>query len=175
MRSSKEEVMSWRSARAGLLAALLAGVPVTAPAADLDYERRGEAEPYAPYHYNNEPRRYGGPHYDERVEPPRYSYRDEEPGYDDGRYSLPPRRYMRYDESACLDKREIRQRLKQHGWGEFHDLEIRPDVAVFSARRPDGLLYRLQVDRCTGVIVNARLLDDGRGWRQGARPYSQTY
>ena len=84
------------------------------------------------------------------------------------RYDAP--RDSRYDQRACLSKGEIRYRLKEHGWQDFQDVEFRDETAVVTARRPDGLVYRLDVDRCSGVIVQARLLDEGRRWRQGARP-----
>src|SRR5690606_21890791 len=95
---------------------------------------------------------------------PRYSYHDDRP-------PPPPRDWSRYDQRGCLSKGEIRYRLKEHGWHDFQDVEIRPDSAVVTARRPDGMVYRLEVDRCSGVIVQARLLDEGRGWRQGSRAF----
>ena len=177
--------------KAGLMAAALVGFAGSALAADLDYSTKdSRLEPYAPYYYHrDEPRK--GEYYEEKrfeerryseprpVEPPphvdRYGYREAPPN----RYSYhdapPARRDSRYDDRTCLSKGDIRYRLKEHGWQDFQDLEFRNDTAVVTARRPDGLLYKLDVDRCSGVIVQARLLDEGRGWRQGTRGPGSTY
>ena len=162
------------------LAALAFAVPAAAPvrAADLDYSYKDSrpAEPYAPYYYHRDqaPR---GEYYEEKRHgrydapppyadpPPRFSHYDER--------ATPPRDQSRYDQRGCLTKGEIRYRLKEHGWQDFQEIDLRDATALVSARRPDGLLYRLEVDRCTGVIVQARLIDEGRGggWRQGSRSY----
>jgi hypothetical protein len=182
-------------ARAGIVAAALAGFTGTAPAADLDYSTKdSNLEPYAPYYYHRDvPRqgqqyreekypddKYGERRYSEprHVEPPpyveRHGYRDAPPRY--SHYDAPPvQRESRYDQRACLSKGDIRYRLKEHGWQDFQELDFRGDTAIVNARRPDGMLYKLEVDRCTGVIVQARLLDEGRGWRQGSSRGPGTY
>ena len=185
-------------AKAGIVAAALVGFTGligftgTASAADLDYGSKGSnLEPYAPYYYHRDVPKQGQ-YYEERsyeekryseprvAEPPygdRYGYRDVPPPGRFSRYDAPPppRDGSRYDQQGCLSKGEIRFRLKEHGWQEFQDLEFRQDTAVVTARRPDGMLYKLEVDRCSGVIIQARLLDEGRGWRQGARGPGHTY
>lgn len=175
--------MITRIARAGLAAVAFASLAGSALAADLDYSAKDAGvEPYAPYYYHRDTPRQGQYYEEKRYEqrryiepapvdrhapPPRYSYHDDRGS---------PRDWSRYDQRGCLSKGEIRYRLKEHGWNDFQDVEIRSDTAVVSARRPDGMTYRIEVDRCSGVIVQARLLDDGRGWRQGARPpYERTY
>ena len=179
-------------ARAGVMAAALVGSAGFALAADLDYSTKdSNLEPYAPYYYHRDQPRQG--QYEERrteerryveprvVEPPpyvdRYGYRDSGPPSRFSRYdeTAPPRDGSRYDQRGCLSQGEIRYRLKEHGWNEFQDVEFRGDTAAVNARRPDGMQYRLEVDRCSGVIVNARLLDDGRSWRQGSRNGPSTY
>ena len=180
-------------ARAGLMAAAVAGGSGIASSADLDYSTRdSNLEPYAPYYYHRDVPKQGQ-YYEERsyeekryseprvVEPPpyadRYGYREVPPPNRFSRYDAPPppRDGSRYDQQSCLSKGEIRFRLKEHGWQDFQDLEFRQDIALVTARRPDGMLYKLEVDRCSGVIVQARLLDEGRGWRQGARGPGYTY
>ena len=173
-------------AKAGIVAAAhvgftgLIGFTGTAAAADLDYGSKGSnLEPYAPYYYHREEPRQGEYYKEERYEERRYGDpRVTEPPNGDryGQRDLPPRSSKyddrsgpRHDQGGCLSQGEIRYRLKEHGWTEFQDIEFRGQAAVVSARRPDGMLYRLEVDRCSGVIVNARLLDDGRSWRQGSR------
>lgn len=158
-------------ARVGLVGLSL-GVAGTALAADLDYGySQKDAEPYAPYYYHRDQPKQG--YYEEKYQERRYSgpppVVERHPRgayYED----VPPvARHPRYEQRACLSQGEIRYRLKEHGWQDFHDVEMRSETAAVTARRPDGLLYRLEVDRCSGVIVQARLLEE-RGWRQGARP-----
>ena len=168
---------------AGLLALSLTGSPGAVQAADLDfrYEKQTQPyEPYAPYYYHREGRRVEEWRSTEPYEPappPRYSYK--EPSYQND-YWNPDARRIPYEKRVpsyapnyaerCVVRGEVRHKLKEHGWQDFRDLELRPDTASVTARRPDGLVYRLTVDRCTGVILSAQLLDDGRGWRQ--RNYS---
>jgi hypothetical protein len=179
-----ELTMIKRIAKAGVVAASFIGFAGAAPAADLDYSTKdSRLEPYAPYYYHrDEPRQ--GQYYEEKryVEPPPYGekhgYREVPPpsrySYNDDR-APPYRDYSRHDQRACLSKGDIRYRLKEHGWQDMQEMEVRQDTAVVTARRPDGMSYRLEVDRCSGVIVQARLLDEGRGWRQGSRDYGRTY
>jgi hypothetical protein len=139
-------------------------------AADLDDGPRAGYEPYAPYYYQNEPRpaprRYVEPYRSERYDDERY-YGDR----DVYRYDR-PQRYSRHDGRGCLPRQEILRRLHENGWRDLHDAQPRGDVAAVTARRPDGLVYRLRVDRCSGVIVSARLVDHGQRW-QSYRRYSQ--
>lgn len=171
---------------AGLVSLALASLGGAASAADLDYrtyekQRSTQYEPYAPYYYHRQgtkteewrstepryepppppPRRYG--EYEDPREPTWRPEDSRRPGY---------RTVPQYAEPRCVAKGEIRHRLKEHGWQDFQDLEVRGDTAIITARRPDGLVYRLNVDRCTGVILTAELLDDGRGWRR--RNYSSS-
>jgi hypothetical protein len=185
--SLRECRMIRAAARAGLTAVAMIGFAGVAPAADLDYSSKGgNLEPYAPYYYHRDQPRQGlgqGQYHEEKYEerrysepaPPveRYSHRDAPPPDRYTRYDAP--RDSRYDQRGCLSKGEIRYRLKEHGWQEFQDLDFRGETAIVTARRPDGMLYKLEVDRCSGVIVQARLLEEGRGWRQGSRGPGYTY
>ena len=163
-------------ARVGLVSLAL-GTAGTVRAADLDYGySQKDPEPYAPYYYHRDQPKQG--YYEEKYEERRYS--GPPPVVERG-YDRPPRatyyedvppvaRHPRHDQRACLSQGEIRYRLKEHGWQDFQEIDLRAETAAVTARRPDGLLYRLEVDRCSGVIVQARLLEEPRGWRQGARP-----
>lgn len=99
---------------------------------------------------------YGHPVPRERV------YRDDDDGYE-GDYRG-PRRYS-YNEpraplrGACLPRAEIKGQLLSRGWNDFHDADVRGDVAFVRARRPSGRLFALTLDRCTGEIVSARPLE----------------
>lgn len=98
----------------------------------------------APYAYRAEPPRY--------VDPPRYG----EPS----RYAGPAPRYGRPEHCAAKD--EIRQRLIDGGWRDFHDPEVRGPMALIKARRASGDLYELRVDRCTGEVVSTQFIERGR-------------
>jgi len=152
--------MTMLNRAARLLAVAASCLPFAAGAADLDYS----APPYDPY-----ASRHGSPYDDPRYRdmyeipaaPPRYappprsftrSYRDD--GY------LPPLNAPpRFSDAPlydrCIARGEIRSRLADDGWGDFHDLDIRGEVAFVKARRPSGRIFELKVDRCTGDIVRA--------------------
>ena len=61
-------------------------------------------------------------------------------------------------DSECLSNRAIRARLVDQGWRKFHGLAINADVVGLTASRPNGLTYRLKIDRCSGVIIATYLL-----------------
>lgn len=157
------------SLTAGVLAAALAATSVSA--ADLDYgyvpppDRYGSAyedpryrDLYGPEtrpSYGYAPRVYD-PRYGDRVEgpvPPGYVYRDRYAG-------AGPDRQRGYVE-GCLSRHDIKRRLASDGWQGFHDIELRGDVARVSARRYNGDLFSLKVDRCTGDVLKAELLERG--------------
>jgi hypothetical protein len=75
------------------------------------------------------------------------------PAYVDRREWLPDRT------SSCLPREEIRRGLQQDGWSGFHDLDFRGDIATVLAYRPDGRLYRLKIERCSGDLIGTRLVD----------------
>ena len=53
--------------------------------------------------------------------------------------------------------------MKVEGWTPERCLEelvrLAPDVVGVTASRPNGLTYRLKIDKCSGVILAANLLD----------------
>ncbi len=158
--------MKTLSLSAGVIAAALALAAGSATAADLDYgrvpppDRYGSAyddpryrdlygpEPARPYAYAPEPYAPRRDHrYDERPSgplPPGFVYRDRFAGD--------------YDE-RCLPRHVIKKRLHREGWSNFQDIDLRGDVARVEARRENGDLFKLKVDRCTGDILKAELLE----------------
>ncbi len=76
---------------------------------------------------------------------------------------MPPPAYIDRREwdrtSSCVPREEIRRGLQQDGWSGFHDLDFRGDVATVLAYRPDGKLYRLKIERCSGDLIGTRLVD----------------
>ena len=159
--------MSMRIVAASGIAALylLAGAPAV-PAADL------AGEVYEDEYYGEG---YGEPRdkavvreeqvYKHRRYSERHSYVEHEPPP-----PVPPRRVYdtpRHGGHACVPRAEIRHGLKADGWYDFHDIELRGEIALLRARRPSGQLFDLRVDRCTGEIVSARPLD-----RRASGPYA---
>jgi hypothetical protein len=78
-----------------------------------------------------------------------------------------PRRYSGYEPRVpyargCVPREEIKDRLLRSGWHDFHDGDVRGEVATVRARRPSGRLFDLVIDRCSGEIVDARPLEPRR-------------
>ena len=175
---------------AGLLAAalLLGARPLAA--ADLDYghvpvpDRYSSAyedpryrdlygpEPRPAYRFESRPYVAAPP---PGPVPPGYVYRDPAPDRFAGWGSDDEWRYG----AGCLPRREIKRRLVDEGWREFHDLDVARNVARVKARRPNGDLFTLKVDRCNGEIIRADLIERyGAGpyaWRDEPRRYERPY
>jgi len=77
--------------------------------------------------------------------PRRYSYAERVPPYG----------------GRCLPREVIKDRLLRHGWQDFHDGDVRGEVAIIHARRPSGRPFLLTIDRCSGEIVSAQPLGAG--------------
>ena len=73
----------------------------------------------------------------------------------------------------CLQGRQIENLLGRQGWREFSNPQRGVDVVGLTARRPNGLTYRLKLDRCTGVIIQTYLLDQPQR-QQAYAPDGQT-
>lgn len=118
----------------GLLAA--AFVPA-ASAADMGDDRESYSDP-----------RYRSP-------PPAYNDRD-----DDDDYPPPSRRFSgpRFGH-ACVQSEQVRQRLSDRGWHDFHAGQQQGEVVTLRARRPSGRLFELTLHRCSGELVEARPLE----------------
>jgi hypothetical protein len=55
---------------------------------------------------------------------------------------------------------QVRERLTSRGWRDFHDGKaINQTEATLKARRPNGRLFELKLDRCSGEIVAYRALE----------------
>ncbi|MGH6815802.1 MAG: hypothetical protein ACREC6_08860 [Hyphomicrobiaceae bacterium] len=108
------------------------------PPRTADPYRRKEYPPREPH-----PDEFGGPESGARPHGrPHY------PGHSG--YDLP---------SHCVPRFVIKKKLIHDGWSDFYDLELRSDVAILKARRPNGSFYRVKVDRCTGHVLGTKLLD----------------
>jgi hypothetical protein len=164
----------------------VAGAPL-AFAADLD-DRYSAAPP------DDDPR-YGDVYRHPAPPPREYAapypgYRETYPPYkSDNAYVPPPppppypapayheRSWPPYGRVAqgCLPRHVIKDRLVRQGWHDFDDLVLRGDVAHVRARRPDGYLFDLTVDRCDGRILEASVSGrheaDARRWRYRAPLY----
>ena len=100
--------------------------------------------------------------------PPAPVYRDEPRYAPPPPYAGPPPRHYGQAPSGCLPREVARARLEARGWHEFHDIQIAGNVAHVRARRPNGRLFDLTIDRCTGEVLGAELID---GRRADAPPY----
>jgi len=148
------------------LAGLLYPFPRTASAADLygdgysgapppgDYEDFAD-EGAPPPEYDDgapPPERYAEP-YDRVPEGHAGSIKD---GYP---VPVPPPRYSeaRPERYACLDRVEIRRRLRHDGWRDMRPLDRDGPLVDIRARRVEsGRAFLLRVDRCSGDVVAAR-------------------
>jgi hypothetical protein len=157
------------SLSATLLAAAVAVTTLPAFAADLDYRVVPGPDRYGSAYDDPRYRDLYGP------EPRVYTYRPQpyEPRYEVPRVAPVPPGYVYRDRYAeryaegCLPRREIRRRLHEDGWTEFHDVELRGETARMQARRRNGDLFALKVDRCSGDVLKAELLE-----RVGPVPYA---
>ncbi len=147
------------------VAAALGAATSGTRAADLDYGRM----PLDRYSSAYEDPRYRDL-YGHDDEPPREHYR--RPFYAD-RAPIPPaevyprervhghaphhRRNWRHAD-ACVPHAVIRDRLEYEGWRDFRDIGLTNGLARLQARRPNGDLYALKIDRCTGEIIASRML-----------------
>lgn len=67
----------------------------------------------------------------------------------------------------CLERHEFDRVLAYQGWQDLHDRNYRGDTVTLKARQWGGL-YRLDVDECSGQLLEARRLDFDRGyWQKG--------
>ena len=79
-----------------------------------------------------------------------------------------------YWHGGCVRPRKIRRRLRRQGWWGIEPIRFRPHILVVRAHRPNGSLFKLKIDRCSGHIVKARLLAAGGHFRHDywrGRPY----
>ena len=70
---------------------------------------------------------------------------------------------------GCLSHQELHRELIRDGWSDFRDFSVRGKSALVNARRPNGTLYRLEVDRCAGEVVSASRMEgspDSYAWRR---------
>ncbi len=151
-------VLSAAAVGAGLMVAAIAG---GASAADFGDSTYGLQVPYIADGVGADQPVLVGHRY--RAAPPViYPPVDYQPGY--GQYPdsqdaylqepLPPR-----PNGQCLQSGQIERLLSGQGWRSFVNPQRGVDVVGLTARRPNGLTYRLKLDRCTGVIIQANLLD----------------
>ncbi len=133
--------------------------------------------------YQNQP--YQDPRYsDSYRQPPPPVYRDE-------RYAPPPafRQEQRYgydgQRDGCTPREQVRDNLEARGWQDFHDPQPMGNVVHIRARRPNGRLFDLTLDRCSGEVLQAEVIDNRaaaapplpppQDWRYGRPSYERPY
>jgi hypothetical protein len=97
--------------------------------------------------------------YDDRryhAAPPAY---DDDDRYDDRSRSWGRRFSGTWQDRACVRSEEVRDSLTDGGWRDFHDGHEHGDVVTLRARRPNGRLFELTLQRCSGRLVEARPLE----------------
>ncbi len=147
-----------------LAAALATGLAVSAPAqaADLGYDENGVPYETVGQGYEGDypvPSASVDDGYIEPGQPAAEVYFDEgQPGY-----APTYRKHKRRHAGECLSRRSLRANLMGQGWRDLRGVAADPDVVGLTASRPNGLVYRLKIDRCSGVIIAAYLVDQGGG------------
>ena len=73
----------------------------------------------------------------------------------------------------------IRDRVESRGWHDFHDPQVPGNVAHIRARRANGHVFDLTVDRCTGQVLGAEAVDNRSAqapdWRYREQPRYRQY
>lgn len=128
-----------------------AGPPAAKYSAPYDDPRYSEIyrhpPPPAPRYVERYEERYAPP------PPPRHVER-----YDE-RYAPPPHAYGAPRTSyRCVSREVARAELERQGWHDFHALQPGNEVVHLRARRPNGALFDLTLDRCSGRILDRRYL-----------------
>ncbi len=160
-----------KSAFAAAVAAVLAW-SAPALAADLGYDENGVPYETVGQSYGEEDYPVPSANVDDSyIEPDQGAsgaYFDESQGY-----QPTYKRHKRRHASECLSRRGLRANLINQGWRELRGIAADPDVIGLTASRPNGLVYRLKIDRCTGVIIAAYLVD--QGGNSGGYAYTPSY
>jgi hypothetical protein len=169
-REAEEEIRDMKGwvLAAGLLAAAASGQAMAADLGDVPPDRYG-GSPYDDPRYADiykypdkyqDGRRYYGQPYGQPPIPraPVYGGRYDDRYYEEGdRYAYKDQRFPR--QGQCVPREHIKYQLKEQGWHDFQDLELRREVATLIARRPSGRPFELTIDRCSGAIVSMRRLE----------------
>ena len=173
---------------AAVVATLLCAAAGQAAAADLSvYEppyRTGQADedprysdmyrhpaPPPPVPRYAEPRRdyYPPPPHQQYLppmQPPPAVYRDERRPYAERSYGR-----------NCVPRHLVMQDLERRGWYDFQQPDMRGEFAHVRARRGSGHLFDLTIERCSGSVLEARLVQryvaQAPDWRsrEGYRRY----
>lgn len=75
------------------------------------------------------------------------------------------------DRRGCLPRQAIRDRLREDGWRDIQRVDVRGGTAVLTAERPNGQIFDIKVDRCSGDIIDARKTRDVYGEYRPRRDY----
>lgn len=147
--------------KSALAAAIAAGLALVMPAqaADLGYDENGIPYETVGQSYEEDypvPSADVDDSYIEPGQPAAEAYFDEDNGY-----APTYKKHKRRHAGDCLTRRGLKANLINQGWRDLRGIAADPDVVGLTAARPNGLVYRLKIDRCSGVILAAYLLDQG--------------
>lgn len=148
--------------KSALAAAIAAALVWSAPAqaADFGYDESGTPYDTAGQSYEEDypvPSSNVDDGYVEPGQPAAETYFDE----GNGGYQPTYKKHKRRHAGDCLTRRGLRANLINQGWRDLRGIAADPDVVGLTASRPNGLVYRLKIDRCSGVIIAAYLVDQG--------------
>jgi len=150
---------------AGILPVALSAVPADARPPEIEYEPAAAALAVSGVgvaQYRSEPRGHS-----RRRAQAIEGRRPRQRRQPDAFYGLMTPNFGRPDD--CLRPRQIRRNLQSQGWWDFHGLRRVGEDFVVRARRPNGAVYQLRVERCSGRVAAARPLDGNGGYRLWAR------
>jgi hypothetical protein len=146
------------------------------PAAPYDEQRYGEA-----YRYSAPPPRYAEP-YPNAYRPPYRGEREsgdylapmQPPGFGGAHPSRTDPRYA----DRCAPRALIREQLHRQGWRTIEDVEIADGFVFLRAQDWRGNVFDVRLDRCSGRVLQTRLIErqpppPAYAWRyrNGYRPY----
>jgi hypothetical protein len=138
--------------RSWVLAACLIAAAAAPPALAADMDDGGPP-PKGGY--------YDAPRYQPKGPPPPYHGEEDD---DDG--PRPPNKFTGpppQPYGKCVRSEHVRERLTGMGWNDFHEgRPVNEQAVTLRARRPNGRLFELTLDRCSGQIVDARPLEPRR-------------
>ena len=145
--------MSFTFKRRLLAGCIVAACTAAAPAFADDYDRRAGDDSYRAGTSRDG---YPVPQGPDEV-PPRQSYKDD----------APPPPPVRRAAGRCLDTRGIQHALHEQGWHDFDNVENSGKVTYMTARREGGGRYDLEMDSCSGEVIEAHALV---AYREGPPP-----
>lgn len=158
--------MMLRSMLIAAASAAIVSAAAPAQAADLGHKGSPYDDPrYSEMYGHTPPPRYAHPIPAAPVYPPYAQPPFVPPHYAQPQYAPVPAAPPAYRHDGryagdCLPRHVIRDQLASRGWHELHDAQVMGNVVHIRARRPNGRLFDLTLDRCSGEVIHAQVIDN---------------